>query len=86
VDGRTIGVLQVDDGRVEMVGPGAPVQASVVAKSQDDIQKILRGELNLVVAALQGRLAMDGDTMFALKVLRGLLAGSPVAGRIEQGG
>jgi len=86
VDGRTVTVLQIDDGRVELVQDPAPVNARVIWKNQDDIEKFLRGDLNAVVAALQGRLALDGDMAFAIKVVHGMRAAPPLATDPNKGG
>jgi putative sterol carrier protein len=86
VEGKTVAILQVDEHRVELLGGGKGGEARAVGtcKSEDDVRKILNGELDAVVAALQGRLTFDGDMLFAMKVLRALRAaprtGAPRAG------
>ena len=86
VGGKTAGVLQVEDGRAELVPEGAPVQASIICKDEEVMKKLLSGEGNAVVAALQGRASLEGDAIFALKVIRALRVGSPFTAQPGQGG
>ena len=86
LDGRTVAVLEVQDGHIAIVEDGEPANARVIWKREDDIKKFLGGELNVVVAALQGRLVLDGDALFAIKVLHGLRAAPPLAARPSEGG
>jgi putative sterol carrier protein len=72
--GKTVGVLQVQDGKVELSSDGASAEARIVCGAAEDVAKIVRGELNPVVAALQGRLSIHGDRIFAIKVVLGLAA------------
>jgi putative sterol carrier protein len=72
--GKTVGVLQVDDGRVQLSPDTESPEAAIICSAEDDVAKIVRGELNPVVAALQGRLAIHGDRIFAIKVVLGLAA------------
>jgi putative sterol carrier protein len=77
VDGKTVGELVIDDGHVELGGNGAPTQGVVGFKSAEDLWKVLRGQLNPVVASLQGRLTVQGDLAFAVKVILCISAASP---------
>jgi putative sterol carrier protein len=80
VGGKLLGVLAVNDGDVELaVGDG---EAGTVAyvRSHDDLMYFLRGELNPVVAVLQGRLSIEGDQELASRIILGLQAGSPFHG------
>jgi len=86
VGGKTFGVLDVDDTRVELKNDGAPTDAVLTVDSPDDIKQILGGSANPVVLALQGRSKIQGNLVFAIKVVLGLRAGSPFAGAQKQGG
>ncbi len=46
----------------------------------DELQKLARGELNLIVASLRGSLSVRGDVDFAVRALRALEGGMPVQG------
>jgi putative sterol carrier protein len=72
--GRMVGVLRVDAGEVEMAPDDGTADATLLCASEADLDQILRGELNVVVAALQGRLAMEGDLQLAVKMVLSLSA------------
>jgi putative sterol carrier protein len=81
VDGETVAALQVGDERIEVTGSDADdadgagePRSLVTCPSEDDVRQILSGALDPVVAALQGRLVIDGDVLFGMKVLRALRA------------
>ena len=78
VDGKTVAALQVDDQRVEVsvgdAGNAGEPRSLATCPSEDDVRQILNGALDPVVAALQGRLVIDGDVLFGMKVLRALRA------------
>ena len=48
-----------------------------LVRDREDLIKMLRGEVNLVVAALRGIVRQRGDRALGAKVLLGLRAGSP---------
>ena len=80
VDGNAVAALHVDDQRIEVSGAdGGQARAIATCPSEDDVRQILSGALDPVVAALQGRLVIDGDLEFGMKVLRALRA-APQAG------
>jgi putative sterol carrier protein len=89
VGDQTAGALVVDDGQVELTDAksGGPREEAVALFSDvEDMKKLLRGEVNPVVAALQGRMALRGDLVFATKVILGLRVSSPFAGAVKKGG
>ena len=74
VDGKTVAALQVDDQRIDVTGGdagdgGEPPRSIATCLSEDDVRQVLSGVLDPVVAALQGRLVIDGDVLFGMKVL-----------------
>jgi putative sterol carrier protein len=77
VGGKTIGVLTVDDGHVELINDQGPADAVATCATAEDLKHLVRGEVNPVVAGLQGRVQLQGDMQFAIKVVLGLRAGSP---------
>lgn len=83
VDGKTVAVLRMDgSGATLEPGEGA-TRASVVVTSMGELQRLARGELNLVVASLRGALSARGDIEFAVRALRALEGGMPVEGAGE---
>ena len=79
VDGSTVTVLQMDDEHIEVVGgDGGEPRGLALCKSEDDVRALLRGDLDAIVAVLQGRLAFGGDVLFGLRVMRALRA-APLA-------
>lgn len=84
VCGKLLGCLAVVDGDVEFV-PGDGEAGTVVdVASHEDLQSLLLGELNPVVATLQGRLAVEGDIELASRIVLGLQSGSPFHGDLFQ--
>jgi len=76
VDGEAVAALQVEDESIAVTGgnAGEPWRSIVTCPSEDDVRGIVSGALDPVVAALQGRLVIDGDVVFGMKVLRALRA------------
>ena len=84
VKGKTVGAVDVQDGLVTVdvgadAGAGANAGASVVANVDDeaDLGRIARGELNPIVAGIQGRLALEGDIELGMKIILSLNAAKP---------
>lgn len=77
VAGKTAATLHIDDGFVEIVRNEG--HADAVADYADDktLIDLLSGELNLVVAVLQGRMEVNGNLSFATRCLLGLQVGKP---------
>jgi hypothetical protein len=87
VGDQPLGVLQIDDGALELApGPG-PADASVAFNDRADVVHLLKGELNPVVAVLQDRLRVGGNAALATQVILGMRAGSSFKGeRLAQEG
>ncbi len=80
VDGKTVAALRID-GRGATLEPGeGETRASVLVTSMDELQRMARGELDLVVASLRGFLSVRGDLAFAVRALRAIQGGMPVEG------
>jgi putative sterol carrier protein len=77
VGDKALGVLVVDDGHVSMIDDGNPVDVTVTCATREILAKLLRGEINPVVAALRGEVRQRGNREFGVKVVLGLRAGSP---------
>ena len=74
---KSHGVLEIDDGHVTITDDDRPVDVTVSCATRVDLVRLLRGEVNLVVAALRGIIRQRGDRAFGAKVMLGLRAGSP---------
>lgn len=74
---QALGVLVVDNGRVKLVPDGPPVDVTAVCKSRDVLIRLLRGQLNPVLMALQALGRLHGDRERGARILYGLRAGSP---------
>ena len=86
VEGRTIASIEVRDGRATLrqAGAGRP-RATMHCRTVETFHRVVRGDQNLVVAALRGELALHDDAEFAIRVLRELQAGTPIHSE-EKGG
>lgn len=74
-----VGVLKVADGRVA-IGPEGNADVTLTTDTVETLVGLLGGEVHPIVARLQNRVAVDGDTAFAIRVFLGLRAGSPWRG------
>jgi putative sterol carrier protein len=88
VDGKAVASLHVDDESIEVTSgdAGEPARSIATCPSEDDVRQILSGALDPVVAALQGRLVVDGDVLFGMKVLRALRAAPQLGAPAPAGG
>jgi putative sterol carrier protein len=77
IGGKSVGVLVVDDGHLSLTEDDVAVDVTISCATRADLIKLLRGEINPVVATLRGIVRVRGDAGFALKVVLGLRAGSP---------
>ena len=77
VGDQALGVLAVDNGRVKLTPDEPPVDVSAVCKSRDLLVKVLRGQLNPVLMALQAEGRLHGDRALGVKILYGLRGDNP---------
>lgn len=77
VGDKSLGVLVVDDGHLALTDDQGPVDVTVTCTTKEDLIKLLRGEINVVVAALRGIVRQEGDRALGAKIILGLRAGSP---------
>jgi putative sterol carrier protein len=76
-------LLELNDGTARPVAVGAATpDATLHCHDPADVARVLRGEINVIVAALQGRLYLTGDREFGARVMLGLNAGSPYKGEL----
>jgi hypothetical protein len=74
VGGKPVRVLEVQDGTVS-IRPAAgeeEADAALLCDSEETVEGFKRGQLNPVVAALQGRARTTGNRELAIKVIFGL--------------
>jgi putative sterol carrier protein len=77
-------VLEIHDTNVVTTRGDAEADAVAMCDSETTVAALRAGELNPVVAALQGRLSLSGDRAFALKVMLALRTITPAAARAAQ--
>ena len=77
VGGKLFGVLAVNDGDVDFVLGDGEAGTVAYVRTREDLVHFLRGELNPVVAVLQGRISVEGDQELASRIILGLQSGSP---------
>jgi putative sterol carrier protein len=80
VNGKTVAALHMEGGGASLEPAEGETRASVLVTSMDELGRIARGELNLVVASLRGSLSVRGDVAFAVRALRALEGGMTVQG------
>jgi hypothetical protein len=76
---QPVGVLDVDNGRARLLPDGGPVDVTAVLATRDTLIRLLRGQINPVVMALQSLGRLQGDRERGVKIVYGLRAGSPFA-------
>jgi hypothetical protein len=74
---QALGVLAVDNGRVKLGPDEPPADVTAVCKSRDLLIKVLRGQLNPVLMALQAEGRLHGDRALGVKILYGLRGENP---------
>jgi putative sterol carrier protein len=60
--------MAIDDGKVKLTPEGGKADCRIESDSPGELLRLVRGELNVVTAVLQGRVEASGDLMLALKV------------------
>jgi hypothetical protein len=78
-----IGVLKVENGTVEIV-PNGEAAAALTADTLPTLVGLLGGEVQCVVARLQGRIIPEGDIQQVIRVFFGLQGGSPWSGLVSR--
>ncbi len=71
--------IHLDHGRIWATEPDLESEATAVVQDRADFERMLAGELNPVVAAIQGRLVLRGDPELAVRVIFALSAAKPFA-------
>ena len=79
VDGRSAGVIEVEQGHINVSDQLGEVAVIAMVDEASDFLRMLRGELNPVVASIQGRLAFQGDVELGVEIILALNAAKPFA-------
>jgi hypothetical protein len=81
VEGAPVTLLQIAGGHAQIAGhaEAESPDASIDFSDAQTLMDVLGGELNPVVAALQGRMSITGNRLLATKALLGLPADKPFA-------
>lgn len=75
ISGERAGALFVQHGSVTLTSQDPEyASASLSAATVEDFLRVVRGEVNFVVVAIQGRLAFSGDVELGVKVVLALNA------------
>jgi putative sterol carrier protein len=74
VGDETKAIVVIDDGKLALTQEPGEVRAEFRCNDGQDLDRLLRGELNPFVAALQGRFHLSGDLKFGIQVLLALRA------------
>jgi hypothetical protein len=77
--------IHLDHGRVWAAGPEDKADAVAVVQERSDFELMLAGELNPVVAAIQGRLVLRGDPELGTRLIAALNAAKPFARMAREG-
>jgi hypothetical protein len=77
--------LHVENGRVWAGQPESQADAIAVLQDRADFDRILAGELNPVVAAIQGRLLLRGEPELATRLIGALYAAKPFKAKSREG-
>ena len=76
----TLGVIHVERGRVWLGQGDGHADAVAVVADKADLERIVKGELNPVVAAIQGRVVLRGNPDLATRIILALNAAKPFGG------
>lgn len=79
------GVLLVESSGEVGIVPDGESAAVLAVDSDNTLAKLLSGELNPIIAFLQGRMRLQGEPALVLRVLLGLEEGSPWRGAVQRG-
>ena len=79
VKDQPAGTIHLENGRVWAGSPADKADAVATVQERADFEKLLAGELNPVVAAIQGRLVFQGNPELATRLMAALNAAKPFA-------
>jgi len=60
--------MRIDDGRATVSAPTGQADLVIRSDIEDELLRLVRGETNVIVAALQDRASATGDLLLAFKV------------------
>ncbi len=81
--GEPLATIEVESGDVRLAPVSEAFEAVFVTCDRSDLERLLAGELNPVLASIQGRLAIHGNVEFAVRLFLALRAARMHAQREE---
>jgi hypothetical protein len=69
---RPVATLAIDDSEVRIAKGDGPADTTAICRSEDDVNRLISGELNPVIAILLDHLEMVGDVALGMQVLYSL--------------
>jgi predicted lipid carrier protein YhbT len=79
VAGCSAGVIEVDQGHINVSDQLGEVGVIAIVHEASDFLRLLRGELDPVVASIQGRLLFQGDVELGVEIILALNTAKPFA-------
>jgi hypothetical protein len=71
---EALGILRVEDGHVTLLPSAGHAEAVITTAGENDLQRLLHGEMNAIVATIQGNIDLEGDVALAARILYALQA------------
>lgn len=69
VEQTPVATLAVDDSEARIAKGDGPADTTFMCRSEDDVNRLIRGEFNPIIAMLLDRLEMVGDIELGVQVL-----------------
>jgi hypothetical protein len=69
-----LGVIHVEDGQVTLMPSSGSVEAVITTAGEDDLRRLLHGEMNAIVATIRGNIDLEGNVALAARLLYALQA------------
>lgn len=69
-----LGIIRVDDGKVSLLPGTGESEAVVTTAEESSLRRLLHGEMNAIVATIQGNIDLEGDVALAARILYALQA------------
>src|SRR5690349_21287521 len=67
-----VATLVIGDSEARIAKGDGPADTTVICRSEDDVNRLIRGELKPVIAVLLDRLEIEGDVALGIQVLLSL--------------
>lgn len=84
--GKPVATLVVEGTYVALIPDiSGPADATLLCSDEEVMRKMLRGDLNPLIASMRRMARLSGDRGFATRVILGLQVGSPFAADANKG-